>query len=68
MIRYTEKGYGLHLAIQAAGHWLMQIDGVWKSDDDEAVQTIIDNYVEGSWPETPPEEPENPEPPEETTP
>ncbi|HLO63165.1 MAG TPA: hypothetical protein VK165_09405 [Azonexus sp.] len=44
MINYTEKGIGLHRAVVAAGHWLMEIDGVWQSSDDTAVQAIIDAY------------------------
>lgn len=44
-ITYTEKGIGLHIAIHAAGHWLAQVDGAWRSDDDEAVQAIIDGYT-----------------------
>lgn len=43
-IIYTEKGAGLHDAIAAAGHWLMEIDGAWASSDDAAVQVIIDSY------------------------
>lgn len=43
-ITYIEKGEGLHFAIAAAGHWLEQRDGVWVSDDDVAVQAIIDTY------------------------
>jgi len=44
MIEYIEKGIGLHDAIAAAGHWLRQIDGEWRSSDDTAVQAIIDAY------------------------
>lgn len=44
MIKYIEKGIGLHDAIYAAGHQLIERDGVWVSDDDEAVQAIIDAY------------------------
>jgi hypothetical protein len=43
-IKYTEKGFGLHQAIEAAGHWLRDENGVWISDDDKAVQAIIDGY------------------------
>lgn len=43
-INYTEKGEGQHAAIRAAGHWLEQRDGVWVSDDDVAVQAIMDSY------------------------
>lgn len=44
-ITYTEKGYGLHEAIQGAGHWLAEHDGTWISSDDVAVQAIIDGYT-----------------------
>lgn len=44
-INYSEKGLGLHRAITAAGHWLKQVDGVWVSNDDTAVQAIIDGYT-----------------------
>jgi hypothetical protein len=44
MINYIEKGYGLHEAIAAAGHWLEQRNGVWVASDDGSVQQIIDNY------------------------
>lgn len=44
MITYTEKA-GLHQAVNAAGHWLEQRDGVWRSSDDTAVQAIIDAYT-----------------------
>ncbi len=44
MIVYTEKGFGLHEAITAAGHYLVQTDGEWVSSDDAAVQAIIDAY------------------------
>ena len=43
-INYTEKGYGLHLAVAAAGHWLRRINTVWTSDNDSAVQAIINSY------------------------
>ncbi|QDF95194.1 hypothetical protein CJ010_00815 [Azoarcus sp. DD4] len=43
-ISYIEKGIGLHHAIEAAGHRLRQVDGVWISTDDAAVQAIIDGY------------------------
>lgn len=45
MIAYTEKGYGLHLAIAAAGHALHQVDNEWIASDDAAVQVIIDGYT-----------------------
>lgn len=45
-VTYAEKGYGLHLAIHAAGHWIEQSpSGLWLSDDDVAVQAIIDGYT-----------------------
>lgn len=44
MIQYTEKGYGLHAAIRAAGHWLREENAAWVSSDDEAVQAIIDSF------------------------
>jgi hypothetical protein len=43
VINYVEK-YGLQKAITDAGHWLVRIDDVWTSDDDVAVQAIIDGY------------------------
>jgi len=44
MINYIEKGHWLHEHIAASGHWLIQRDGVWISDDDTAVQALIDAY------------------------
>lgn len=44
-IRYIEKGYGLHEAIAAAGHSLMQIGAEWVASADVAVQAIIDSYT-----------------------
>ncbi len=44
MIVYTEKGFGLHEAITAAGHYLQQTDDGWISSDDVVVQAIIDAY------------------------
>jgi len=43
-INYTEKGLWLHEAIEEAGYSLMQVDGVWQSSDDVAVQAIIDSF------------------------
>lgn len=43
-INYIEKGYGLHLVIRASGHFLQQSNGVWVSDNDASVQSIIDTY------------------------
>ena len=44
MITYTEKGAHLHTLVQDSGHFVKQVDGVWVSDDDVAVQAIIDAY------------------------
>ena len=44
MIRYTEKGPGLHAAISKAGHFLGEENGTFVSNDDVAVQKIIDAY------------------------
>lgn len=44
-IKYQEKGFALHSAIHAAGHWLRQEDGEWVSSDDVAVQAIIDGFT-----------------------
>lgn len=46
MINYTEKGIGLHEAINKAGYSLYQHNGSWVASDVEAVQKIIDEYVE----------------------
>lgn len=43
-INFVDKGAGLQGVIRAAGHWLAQIDGEWRSSDDAAVQAIIDTY------------------------
>lgn len=43
-ISYVEKGIGLHDAIEAAGHSLVQVDGEWIASDEAAVQAIIDTY------------------------
>ncbi len=44
MIQYTEKGPGLHAAINRAGEWMREENGKWISSDDAAVQAIIDGY------------------------
>ena len=44
MINYTEKGAGLHEAVRKAGYSLREENGVWVSDNDSAVQAIIDAY------------------------
>lgn len=46
MITYYEMGAGLHEVIAAAGCTLEQVDGVWVSVDEAAVQQIIDGYVD----------------------
>ena len=43
-INYIEKGLGLHAAIAAAGHNLWQVNQVWMSSNDAAVQAIINSY------------------------
>jgi hypothetical protein len=43
-INYIEKGKYLHQAIGEAGYTLIQIDGVLFSDNDDAVQAIIDSF------------------------
>jgi len=44
MISYIEKGIGLHEEIARQGHRLENRDGTWISDNDAAVQAIIDSY------------------------
>lgn len=44
MIRYIEKGQGLHEAIFAAGYSIAEVNGAWVSSSDDAVQSIIDSY------------------------
>jgi hypothetical protein len=43
-VNYVEKGFGLHLAVRAAGRVLLQENGVWIADDPVAVQAIIDAF------------------------
>lgn len=43
-IRYIEKGPGLHHEIGRQEYNLERRDGVWVSDNDAAVQAIIDSY------------------------
>jgi len=45
VIIYTEKGAGQHDAVFAAGHSILDRDGVFESDDDIAVQAILDAYT-----------------------
>lgn len=46
MIRYIEKGIGMHEALSNAGLSLWQQDGEWVTNDDPLViQAFIDNYV-----------------------
>ena len=44
MITYTEKGIGLHDVVRKAGYTLREENGVWVSDNDVAVQAIIDSF------------------------
>ena len=44
MINYTEKGAGLHALLNTSGYWLREENRVWISNNDEAVQLIIDAY------------------------
>lgn len=44
MIVYTEKGGGLHAAVEAAGERLWQEHDGWHSTNDAVVQAIIDAY------------------------
>lgn len=44
MINYIEKGFGLHEEVARQGYKLYQLDGVWVADNEEVVQSIIDNY------------------------
>lgn len=44
MIDYIEKGEYLHKAIRNAGHFLRKHNGAWLSDNDVAVQAIIDTF------------------------
>ena len=43
-INYIEKGSAMHQAIDAAGHWVRQVNQVWQSSDDAVVQAIIDAF------------------------
>lgn len=43
-INYIEKGSWLHNEIAAQGYLLKQIDGVWVSNNEVAVQAIIDAF------------------------
>ena len=44
MITYTEKGSGLHEVIRKAGYSLREENGAFVSDNDTAVQSLIDAY------------------------
>ena len=44
MIRYIEKGHWLHKHIASKGYNLEQLDRVWVSSNDKAVQEIIDTF------------------------
>lgn len=43
-INYIEKGIGLHKEIFRQGYKLYELNGEWISNNDIAVQGIIDNY------------------------
>lgn len=45
MIKYIEKGSGLHAAIQIAGEWAREENGKWIVSNEVAVQSIIDAYT-----------------------
>jgi len=45
MISFTDKGLGLFRYIQSKGHRLYNVNGEWKSSNDEIVQQLIDEYV-----------------------
>lgn len=49
MIKFIDKGPGLQAAIAEAGHYLALLDGVWTSNDDDAVQQIIDSFDQLSY-------------------
>jgi len=50
MIKYVEKGVKLHQKVAAAGHRMLEVTDAetgkasWVTDDDSAVQSIIDAY------------------------
>jgi hypothetical protein len=44
MITYIEKGIWMHDAVRAAGFRLWNDNGVWQSDNDTAVQAIINSF------------------------
>jgi hypothetical protein len=43
-INYIEKSKFMHSFISEQGHTLQNVDGVWVSDNDDAVQAIIDSF------------------------
>ena len=45
MITYIDKGPGLDARITQAGHWAVNVNGVWHASDDGVVQTLIDSYT-----------------------
>lgn len=51
MIKYAEKGIKLHEKVAAAGHRMLEVtdaetgEASWVTDDDAAVQAIIDGYT-----------------------
>lgn len=47
MINYIYKGPSLDEHIIKSGHWAININGVWHTSDDAAVQALIDGYTIG---------------------
>ena len=45
MIRYIEKGIELFDEIEKQGYKLINVNNEWISDNDEAVQRIIDEFI-----------------------
>lgn len=43
-INYIEKSKFMHSFISEQGHTLQNLDGVWVSDNDDAVQAIIESF------------------------
>lgn len=43
-VNYIEKGYGMHLYIAAHGYEMWNMNGLYYSNDDVAVQALIDAY------------------------
>lgn len=47
MINYVYKGPSLDEHILKSGHWAININGVWHTSDEAAVQALIDGYTIG---------------------